>query len=282
VRATKASLFTGILFDAAGNRYTPTHTNKSGRRYRYYTSQAVIRKTTGTDEPARIPAHDLKSAVIERIVKFLKSPRDLLKAISHQAKRSRSGEFAQLLKHASEKAEGWNGVTAQHRERFLKAILDRVVILSESIEIRIRKDALIQTLAGKGSFETLGQRELTSLFCPFRCSTRGKALRLIVGNDQVPPQPSVHAIIRAIARARAWRAQMISGEVEGIKHLAKLHQIGVRYVRTILPFGYLSPASIETILNGKIAPRLSLDALSGRIPIDWASQIAVLADQESI
>ena len=34
---------TGILFDAAGNRYTPTHAVKNGKRYRYYTSQAVIR-----------------------------------------------------------------------------------------------------------------------------------------------------------------------------------------------------------------------------------------------
>jgi len=281
-RATKTSLFTGIIFDAAGNRYTPTHTNKSGRRYRYYTSQAVIRKTTGTDEPARIPAHDLESAVVDRIIEFLKSPRELLKAISHQTKRSRTGEYAQLLKQASEKAESWNRVSARHRERFLKAILDRVVILSDSVEVRIRKDALIQVLAGKASSETQGPRDIISLLSPFQCANRGKALRLIVGNDQVPPQASLRAIISAIARARGWRAQLISGEVEGIKHLAELHKIGVRYVRTILPFGYLSPDSIETILNGKIAPRLSLDSLSGRIPINWTEQIAVLMDDKTL
>ncbi len=44
-RATKDSLFTGILFDAVGTLYTPTHANKNGRRYRYYTSQAAIKKT---------------------------------------------------------------------------------------------------------------------------------------------------------------------------------------------------------------------------------------------
>ena len=37
-RATKESLFTGILFDAIDTLYTPTHANKNGRRYRYYTS----------------------------------------------------------------------------------------------------------------------------------------------------------------------------------------------------------------------------------------------------
>ena len=43
-RATQQSLLTGILFDEQGNRYTPTHAIKRGKRYRYYTSQAVIRK----------------------------------------------------------------------------------------------------------------------------------------------------------------------------------------------------------------------------------------------
>jgi site-specific DNA recombinase len=200
----------------------------------------------------------------------------LLKAVSHQGKQKRTGEYAQLLKQAADKAESWNRVTAQHRERFLKAILDRVVILSDSIEVRISKDFLIQTLAGNAILETQGQRDLISLACPFQCSVRGKALRLIVGNDQAPPQASVQAMISAIARARAWRAQLICGEVEGIKHLAKLHQIGVRYVRKILPFGYLSPASIETILNGQVRPGLTLDSLASKIPTGWREQRALI------
>ena len=38
------SVLAGLVFDAEGNRYTPTHAVKKGRRYRYYTSQAVIQK----------------------------------------------------------------------------------------------------------------------------------------------------------------------------------------------------------------------------------------------
>jgi hypothetical protein len=44
-RTTQTSVLTGLLFDAEGTLYTPTHASKSGRRYRYYTSQAVIKKT---------------------------------------------------------------------------------------------------------------------------------------------------------------------------------------------------------------------------------------------
>ena len=38
------ALLTGRLFDATGHRMTPTHTNKKGVRYRYYVSQAVLRR----------------------------------------------------------------------------------------------------------------------------------------------------------------------------------------------------------------------------------------------
>src|SRR6185312_13945579 len=55
-RSTQPSLFTGIIFDAGGNRHSPTHSNKNGCRYRYYTSRAAIHKTERPNSPARIPA----------------------------------------------------------------------------------------------------------------------------------------------------------------------------------------------------------------------------------
>ncbi len=39
-----SALLTGRIFDAYGNRMSPTHANKGGARYRYYISQAVLQK----------------------------------------------------------------------------------------------------------------------------------------------------------------------------------------------------------------------------------------------
>jgi site-specific DNA recombinase len=273
-RVTKVSLLTGILFDAAGNRYTPTHSNKSGRRYRYYTSQAVIRKAAQTEEPARIPAHDLEAAVTERILEFLKSPRDMLKALGHQG--DRKSKYSELLRQASDRATSWDGISAQHRERFLKAVLDRVVIHPDSVEVKMRKEPLIQQLAGKTSPQSSGGCEYISLFCSFRVANHGKSLRLIVGNEQAPSEINTHAILKAVARARAWREQLISGEAHGIEHLASLNHFHVAYVRRILPFARLGPAAIEAILNGQIAPDLNLDSLLGRIPMAWKEQAAII------
>ncbi len=42
-RARVPSLLTGLLFDSAGERLTPSHAQKGGLRYRYYTAQALAR-----------------------------------------------------------------------------------------------------------------------------------------------------------------------------------------------------------------------------------------------
>jgi site-specific DNA recombinase len=42
-RATSTSLLTGLLYDEVGNRFTPSHAAKKGRRYRYYVSQALTK-----------------------------------------------------------------------------------------------------------------------------------------------------------------------------------------------------------------------------------------------
>jgi hypothetical protein len=104
-------------------------------------------------------------------------------------------------------------------------------------------------------------------------------MRLILGKDQTSPRASALAILKSVARARAWREQLISGEAEGIKHLARLHQLRVTSVRKIFPFGFLSPASIEAVLNGEIASNLSLDSIAGRIPIAWEMQSTLICSK---
>jgi DNA invertase Pin-like site-specific DNA recombinase len=63
-RATEQSLLIGLLYDEQGNRFTPSHATKKGRRYRYYVSQAVV-KNPGSrhNGPVRIPASEIEELV---------------------------------------------------------------------------------------------------------------------------------------------------------------------------------------------------------------------------
>ena len=183
------------------------------------------------------------------------------------------------MKDASERAEGWEKSPVQQRERFLKAILDRVVVHPNSVEIRIHKEGLIRELTGKVQPQLSEGSETIRLDCPFRFSSPGKALRLILGNEQAPSRRTTVAILRSIARARAFREQLISGEATGIKHLAELHRMRTSHVRRIFQFAFLSPAAIEAILNEQIDPDLNLESMLGRIPLEWMEQSAIIGSK---
>src|SRR5262249_50016626 len=66
----QVSLLSGILFDARGERMTPTHATKNKTRYRYYVSRSLL---TGkmNQSGQRIPALSLEALVIGRINNWL-------------------------------------------------------------------------------------------------------------------------------------------------------------------------------------------------------------------
>jgi site-specific DNA recombinase len=66
----QVSLLSGILFDARGERMSPTHATKNDVRYRYYVSRSLLAgpmKYSGQ----RVPATSLEALVIGRIHNWL-------------------------------------------------------------------------------------------------------------------------------------------------------------------------------------------------------------------
>src|ERR1700736_6783452 len=73
-KAAEPSLLAGLLVDARGERLTPSHAVKKGRRYRYYVSAALI-TDAGTDrEGWRLAAREIEEAVIRILADALTSP----------------------------------------------------------------------------------------------------------------------------------------------------------------------------------------------------------------
>ena len=68
------SLLSGKLFDTSGVRFTPTHSVKNGKRYRYYTSQTVVRQAAIKPAITRFPAQELERFVLSQIHRLLQEP----------------------------------------------------------------------------------------------------------------------------------------------------------------------------------------------------------------
>ncbi len=63
-RGSSESLLLGRMFDDRGNRMTPSHSRKQGRRYRYYVSSALIQGQPGlVGSVTRVPAAEIESLV---------------------------------------------------------------------------------------------------------------------------------------------------------------------------------------------------------------------------
>ncbi len=87
-RAKHPSLLGGFVFDATGERLTPTYAIKKGTRYRYYVSASLVREARGSRSGGwRIPAGDLEGLVINRLRAFFADPAALLDVVRRRIAR---------------------------------------------------------------------------------------------------------------------------------------------------------------------------------------------------
>jgi hypothetical protein len=78
-RGRNPALLLGILYDASGDRLTPTHAVRRGVRYRYYVShRLVVSGRKGAPDGRRIPASDLDRLVTDALLQHLADPVKLL------------------------------------------------------------------------------------------------------------------------------------------------------------------------------------------------------------
>ena len=72
------SLLSGLIFDSGGNRMSPTHAVKKGKRYRYYVSAPLITGSRGEHlNGRRIPAGDIEGLVLDRLRELFASDREV-------------------------------------------------------------------------------------------------------------------------------------------------------------------------------------------------------------
>jgi site-specific DNA recombinase len=88
------------VVDAEGERLTPSHAAKGGKRYRYYISRSLITDPGRTSETSwRLPAVELERLVVKQIREFL-CDQNRIWALSKEAGLSHQ-EAVSALKRAS-------------------------------------------------------------------------------------------------------------------------------------------------------------------------------------
>src|SRR5258706_5232603 len=148
-RDQASSLLTGLVEDAAGNRFTPSFTIKRGRRYRYYVSQLAIKNAVGqSDGPTRVPAYELEGRVTEKLLSFLQSDADIFDRLG--AEDESPASIRNLVAAAKKLASRLPLLPADDLRDLLLAFLRRVVIQENSIQVMINREELCSLLENRG------------------------------------------------------------------------------------------------------------------------------------
>jgi site-specific DNA recombinase len=265
-----SSMLTGLLRDLDGIRFTPTHSVKKGKRYRYYTSQAVIQGRGDERQVNRYPASELEALVTSQIHGMLKMSHKYL----YGTEASPDAELA--IKRAKDLATQWPILGVSKQQEFTRAVVKTVILGRTDIWMELDKLKLLATLLGHSPDKSIapdnadtGVIKLTANFDSVR---RGGELQICSPNNHSNEEKPIASLVNEIARARMWYEQLVSGEASSVEDLARRAGLKCRYVRKILQCAVLSPDISEAILSGRHARHLTVKNLQSGLPLDWQQQ----------
>jgi site-specific DNA recombinase len=282
------SLLAGLAFDETGERLTPTHAVKKGTRYRYYVSRSlIIGAAKDCSKGRRIPAANLESLVITKLRAFLANQGAILDAI--RTEHANGAGQKRLIERGREIAEELGALAPDQIRAMLMALLSRVDIRPDSVEITIRRGFLVQLLCAVRSVElgmqggkpSAASHDILTLTVKARLQRVGREMRMLVENsdDQTNADPG---LLRIVARAHDIQARLTQDTELTVHMIARQERVSANYVYRLLRIPSLGPDIITSIINGKNPPQLTakkLMRLTPQIPVGWAEQRKLLGFQ---
>jgi site-specific DNA recombinase len=243
------SLFKGLVFDDAGNRMSPAHANKAGRRYRYYVSQALLqqRKESAGSLP-RLPAYDFEKLVSGRIGEVLREDTRMKAAL---------GKL------------GWNNERDRHR--LLRIIIKRIDVAKGVVRVQLDPAAALADQA-------MGlQPEPKTIELSLDLVKGAGGVEIAMGKQSGEISPRLNpALINGIARGYLWRNRLLGGQVGSVVEIARKARVNPRYVIRMMRMGFLAPDIVEAILEGRQTAAVTVELFRKPIPLDWSEQRLML------
>lgn len=270
-RRSRALLHSHLLADllhaADGRRFTPSHTNKGARQYRYYVESA-----TGGKKPRRLPAAEIEHATMAGLGLYLRDRQQLVLDLGE-------GHLAieQMLdsgqRIASELIGGANG----EARGLVRRILARVIYRETGMELHIRRPCLQSVLGAKDSLR--GDRsgnyqsddDVVVIQVPVTTRRRGPQLKLSLQAAGITRSPD-RTLLTELVRARDWAARIANGA--SVTEISKQEGITDSQVSRRLPLAFLAPTIVESILVGRQPGDLVAHQLINKltIPLSWVGQ----------
>ena len=86
------------------------------------------------------------------------------------------------------------------------------------------------------------------------------------------PRRTDNTLVKALARAFRWKRMLESGEFATIAELAEREGIAPSYMTRVLRLTLLAPDIVETILDGRQGPEVTLARVLNSSTVEWMEQ----------
>jgi DNA invertase Pin-like site-specific DNA recombinase len=149
-RAETPALLRGLLYGPDGAAFSPTHTRKGDRLYRYYVSQTVLKHGAGSCPIPRVPAAEIEAAIIGQIRGMLRAP-EVVISTWRSAQPECEGLAEDEVRDALAVLDPvWAELFPAEQARIVQLLIERVDIGLDGLRLRFRDKGLAQMVTEVG------------------------------------------------------------------------------------------------------------------------------------
>jgi len=141
-RRQTPALLKGLIFGPTGCAMSPTHTRKAGRLYRYYVSQAVLKRGAGACPVGRLPAAEIEQAVVDQLRHMIRSP-EIIAATAREAAGLDRGIREDDVRQAIIDFDRlWDELFPAEQARVVQLLVERIDVRLDGVSLRLRHGGL--------------------------------------------------------------------------------------------------------------------------------------------
>ena len=264
-RATRPSMFAGLVVDGDGKPLITTHANKGKVRYRYYVSRAL--HFGDASDGLRVPARELERVVIETLADLFNDPLSLATNLELPLD-------AALMQDLEARTQAARAALLSCDPVIVRKLVERVTIGLDGIEVACSAATLAALLGASAA----GVRPPLVLARAVRLTRTGRVVRFVQSDGRTIAAAVDPSLIRLLAKAHGWWAELRKGGLD-ITRLAQREGVQASWVTRVLRLAFLSPQVTEAILAGRQQASVTAQMLltPSAFDPDWRRQAEVMS-----
>lgn len=141
-RANTPALLKGLLWGSNGAAFSPSHTRKNGKLYRYYVSQTLLRQGAGACTMGRISAAEIEGTVVEQLRSVFRQPEAIVGAWKSAVKNCPTVPEEEAREALTSLDPLWEELFPAEQARIVQLLIDRVIVGSAGLDVKVRVDGI--------------------------------------------------------------------------------------------------------------------------------------------